>query len=385
MKIVKKLLLILTIIALSFVLFGCVKKAAIDQNPKSTVKPERKYEKLDGIDEDLMVEYVCDNYSIQELAEIRYGDDWGEALVEELLWSFTLSDILKMRYDDYWQYFEDLGIPDVFLFIDELTSQGYADEVEQLRTMADLIGYYPSIIFGHYVADGNRVIHLTNKKCFESIPAGEIISIGPYADIFELQQEISDDDSVLKGYSLCPLCCGNKASSMTDTVEHEDSSQHYESSGITEYSEHEDQGLYDDYSVEDLLEDLKDQIHYYEGLCDFYGYQTYDGVYNPAIWKYYIDSETRIAHNDWLCDDFDHSHNYYLTTQIESSDISECSKCSGIKIVFLDVNTGVFHSEKRKLDLGTDDYINIRVNYRFVSIENALKHGYTYCDCCNYE
>ena len=193
---------------------------------------------------------------------------------------------------------------------------------------------------------------------------------------------------------------GIEESSMTDIVEHEDSSQHYESSNNAESTEHEDQGqyddyyndyytdYYDDYRVDDLLadiEELEDQIRYYEGLCDIYGYLPYDFIYNPEIWKYYVDIETGIAHNDWLCDEFDHSHECHLVAELDSfNNATECSKCSGTKIVFLDVNTGVFHSEKRHLDLGTDDYLNIRVLYRFVSIENALKHGYTYCDCCTF-
>lgn len=135
-----------------------------------------------------------------------------------------------------------------------------------------------------------------------------------------------------------------------------------------------------------LSEVDEDQILYYEGLCDFYGYQTYDGVFNPEKWKYYVDIETGIAHNDWLCEKYDRSHRGYRTAQLQSSDnVVECSVCSGARTVFLDENKGVFHSEKRNLNLGTDDYISCYVDYKFVSIENAIKHGYTYCSCCHYE
>ncbi len=110
-------------------------------------------------------------------------------------------------YDSYYDYFEDAGIPDPFIFIDELISQGYSNDVDELRRMVDEIGYYPSVLFGDYIADTDRVIHMTDGPCFEDIPSEKLIPIGPFASLKAVEREIADRDKYLDGYRICEKCC----------------------------------------------------------------------------------------------------------------------------------------------------------------------------------
>ena len=142
--------------------------------------------------------------------------------------------------------------------------------------------------------------------------------------------------------------------------------------------------------IELLREELahcEEVIQYYESLCDYYGYLTYESVYDFELWSNFIDSETNIIHDDWLCDRLDRSHKGVFVTDNSVSvfeDCTECPVCVGVETVFLDEIKRIFHSEKYNLDLGTDDYVSHNINYRLVSAENALKNGYSKCDCCNF-
>lgn len=128
----------------------------------------------------------------------------------------------------------------------------------------------------------------------------------------------------------------------------------------------------------------EDTISYYENLCDEYGYQTYEGVYCPELWKFYVDTELDVYHNDWLCQYFNHEHKYYCTTQVGSWEkYTPCSSCQGTETVYLDEEDSIYHFDKKNLELRTEDFISVKVNYRLVSEENAIQNGYRQCDCCN--
>lgn len=73
--------------------------------------------------------------------------------------------------------------------------------------MADKIGYYPSIIFGNYVADETKTIHDTHGECFDAISVENLVLLRPFPFIDAVKREINDGDSLLEGYILCPKCC----------------------------------------------------------------------------------------------------------------------------------------------------------------------------------
>lgn len=154
------------------------------------------------------------------------------------------------------------------------------------------------------------------------------------------------------------------------------------------------EGLLEEYrsEVEKYREELayyEEVIWYYENLCDYYGYQTYEGVYYPELWCNYIPKNGKVYHNDWLCPNFDNSGNYLVTANPEYyeeyENYTQCETCGNTQICFLDVDEGIIHSQKRHLDLGTDDFISCDVVYRFVSSERAIENGFKYCDSCDFE
>lgn len=128
--------------------------------------------------------------------------------VEILFDHYSMREIIEMRYHDYGDFCEDVGIPNMYLILEELESQGYYDEIDNLRTMVEKIGYWPSAIFGNYVADGRHIIHKTNGPCFEEIDSSELMSLGPLVTLREVKDEVEDGDSYLEDFSICAICCG---------------------------------------------------------------------------------------------------------------------------------------------------------------------------------
>lgn len=96
---------------------------------------------------------------------------------------------------------------DIVVTINELISQGYSDDVDELRHMVDKIGYYPSVLFGTFIADKDLVIHMTDGPCFEGIDSENLVPIGPFASLKSIEKEISDGDKYLDGYRICEKCC----------------------------------------------------------------------------------------------------------------------------------------------------------------------------------
>lgn len=142
----------------------------------------------------------------QETATAEYNHD---ELLSEVAENYDLDEVISAFNVSNGEVLESQGIPDMFLIIEELISQGHAEEVDFLRTIPDKIGYYPSAIFGNYIADENHVIHDTNGPCFEVIPSSKIITIGPFSSIDQVVEEINDGDQHLDGYSICEECLGN--------------------------------------------------------------------------------------------------------------------------------------------------------------------------------
>ncbi len=103
----------------------------------------------------------------------------------------------------------DMDFPDMYLILEELKHQGYYEEIDNLRKMIEKKGYAPSAVFGNYVSDGRKIIHETNGPCFNKIDSYELITLGPLVSLSEVKNEIEDEDSYLKGFSLCALCCND--------------------------------------------------------------------------------------------------------------------------------------------------------------------------------
>lgn len=181
---------------------------------------------------------------------------------------------------------------------------------------------------------------------------------------------------LLLSASLMLCACGNNNASDINSDNSPLASDPVESTNYEDQSTSSDI----DYSY------YEDAINYYENLCDEYGYQTYESVYCPELWCNYFPPDSSIYHNDWLCPEFDNSGNYYVSA---NPDFYEehygnklCDICGNTEIYYLDVDQGIFHSQKTNLTLGTDDFITCYVNYRFVSEARAIENGFSPCECC---
>ena len=143
--------------------------------------------------------------SIRE-SEIDYLDD--VQLFEMVFEEYSIREVIEMRYYSIGEFLYEEGIPDMFLILEELRSQGYSDDIEKLLEIADNIGYGPSAIIGNYYADENHIIHKTVGSCFDNTLPAQIIPIGPFASDYEVEHEIEDEDSYLVGFFLCQKCIG---------------------------------------------------------------------------------------------------------------------------------------------------------------------------------
>lgn len=189
---------------------------------------------------------------------------------------------------------------------------------------------------------------------------------------------------ILLMLSLLLCSCGSNSSN--DVAEIDDVGS-YDETMEAQYD-----NLLDEYwsETEEYAEALayyEEAIQYYENLCDYYGYQTYEGVYYPELWCNYVEMDDGVYHNDWLCPNL--GETYYTSANPEFEEtyrgISKCELCGNTEICFLDVDEGIIHSQKRHLDLGTEDFVSLDTVYRFVSAERAIENGFEYCDSCDFE
>ena len=147
------------------------------------------------LDESQLKELLFEHFSLNEIIEMMFDNN-------------SPLEIIEMRYESYADFLNDVGIPNMFLLMDELWSQGYSEDGRLLIKMMDKIGYSPSSILGDFISDKSGIIHRSDGPCLESII--EMISpIGPYTTTNELQYEITNRNGYLEGYSLCPKCIPN--------------------------------------------------------------------------------------------------------------------------------------------------------------------------------
>lgn len=173
----------------------------VQNDNQEAVKTSTNESKAADYSSDTLIKILRDSYWDSEIFD-ALGKD---AIFEYLKDHFSAKEIMDNTWG-YSDFLEHAGIPNVFLFIDELTSQGCEKEIESLIDMADKIGYMPSIVFGNYVADETHVIHYSNSSCFERI-APKIFPIGPFSYIGEIKAKINDGNEYWQSHSLCPLCC----------------------------------------------------------------------------------------------------------------------------------------------------------------------------------
>ena len=74
--------------------------------------------------------------SIRE-SEIDYLDD--VQLFEMVFEEYSIREVIEMRYYSIGEFLYEEGIPDMFLILEELRSQGYSDDIEKLLEIADNI------------------------------------------------------------------------------------------------------------------------------------------------------------------------------------------------------------------------------------------------------
>lgn len=127
-------------------------------------------------------------------------------LLEMVFDRYDMLEVIEWQYGSIWVFCDVIGFPEIYLVFDELIAQGYYEDIDYLRTLADKIGYAPSAMFGDYVADGGLVIHHTDKPCFENIDSSEMEVLGPFENVREIREKIEDGDEYLERYSLCTIC-----------------------------------------------------------------------------------------------------------------------------------------------------------------------------------
>jgi hypothetical protein len=124
----------------------------------------------------------------------------------------------------------------------------------------------------------------------------------------------------------------------------------------------------------------RQQMIYYENLCDTLGLLSYDSVYNPEKWRYYIDNDW-LCHVDYLCPNFNKNLDYFQRTFYD--DYQLCHSCFPLTdFCYLDLQDKIIHKEKTCLILDTSDFEYPLKNYEFVSETSALNSGYTKCQKC---
>lgn len=122
--------------------------------------------------------------------------------------TYTFEEIAE-HYDEriILEYaYEELGVANVSLFIEELEDNEMYDEIEALFLMIDRVGYYPSAIYGEFCRDNrNFLIHFTDSDCVSEIPFKNRRSVTSM-NVYDLDMQTGGGDIFLEGHSLCSLC-----------------------------------------------------------------------------------------------------------------------------------------------------------------------------------
>lgn len=126
-------------------------------------------------------------------------------IIEWVLSNYSIEDLMEWKYGSVYDYYFEAGAPNLMLFVDESVGQGHPEYIRYLSHFCDTIGYYPSLIFGDFCADGDFCIHKVSSPCFDSIDAKELRLM--YADIRHVFEH--PEESL---YSFCEICCGEYSS-----------------------------------------------------------------------------------------------------------------------------------------------------------------------------
>lgn len=144
----------------------------------------------------------CSTASSSKTFSEIVADEWGEFGAAEFY-----DAVNNVWDDDFGSFLQAADIPNSRILIEELISAGEYDDIKLLQKMCDDAGYYPSVLFGQYVADrSTKCIHSTDGKHFTGIAPKNLMVLSPMPSIDDVIAEIHDSDNYLDGYSICSCC-----------------------------------------------------------------------------------------------------------------------------------------------------------------------------------
>lgn len=123
-------------------------------------------------------------------------------IIDWVLTSYTITDLMEWQYGTVYDYYYEIGAPNISLFVDESISQGHPEYIKYMLNLCDALGYTPALLLGNYCADGDLCIHTTYGPCFEKINVSELEVLEPYGNLNRVREHFENTS-----YTFCEICC----------------------------------------------------------------------------------------------------------------------------------------------------------------------------------
>lgn len=191
----KKMICIAVVLALAFSLAGCGSSAYDDGYKYGYSDGEH-----DGYQEGFEDGQEAGYEQYVERAEESFDPD---EIIDWVLYHYSIEDLMERQYGSVYDYYLEIGAPNIGLFIDECISQGHPEYVRYMLYFCDELGYFPSLLLGTYCADADLRIHTTYGPCFGSIDINDLVVLPPYGNLNRVREHFEDTK-----YTFCEICCG---------------------------------------------------------------------------------------------------------------------------------------------------------------------------------
>lgn len=134
-----------------------------------------------------------------ERAEERFDPN---EIIDWVLLHYTITDLMEWQYGTVYDYYFEIGAPNISLFVEESIAQGHPEYVQYILNFCDQLGYSPALFLGNYCADSNLCIHTTYGPCFEKINISELEVLEPYGNFNRMRKHFENTS-----YTFCEICC----------------------------------------------------------------------------------------------------------------------------------------------------------------------------------
>jgi len=191
---VKKLLALIIVISIILCLASCT-SSPYDEGYEAGYHDGENEGYQEGFDDGEEAGY---EYYVERAEESFDANE----IIEWVLSHYTIADLMEWQYGSVYDYYFEIGAPNISLFVDESIAQGHPEYIEYMLSFCNSLGYSPELLLGNYCADGDLCIHTTNGPCFNSINLHELIVIGPYGNISEVRRRFENTK-----YTICEICC----------------------------------------------------------------------------------------------------------------------------------------------------------------------------------